>query len=74
MPIFVPPLVGFGASVAITIILENFDLVFTTQGLLIIIYAATTMGTLIGADLLNLQKIKETHASMISIGGAGTFD
>ena len=74
MPLFVPPLVGFGASNAITTILEGFGMVFTTQELLIIIYAATTMGTLVGADLLNLHKIKETHVSMISIGGAGTFD
>jgi uncharacterized membrane protein len=33
-----------------------------------------TLGTLIGADLLNLGRLKEIGVSMASIGGAGTFD
>jgi uncharacterized membrane protein len=37
-------------------------------------YIASTMGTLIGADLLNLQEITQMGASVASIGGAGTFD
>jgi uncharacterized membrane protein len=32
------------------------------------------MGTLIGADLLNLAKIGTLGAPVASIGGAGTFD
>ena len=32
------------------------------------------MGTLIGADLLNLDKIGSLGAPVASIGGAGTFD
>ena len=32
------------------------------------------MGTLIGADLLNLDKIGDLGAPVASIGGAGTFD
>ena len=32
------------------------------------------MGTLIGADLLNLGKIHGLGAPIASIGGAGTFD
>lgn len=40
----------------------------------IIAYVAGTLGTLIGADLLNLKKIPELGASVASIGGAGTFD
>jgi uncharacterized membrane protein len=32
------------------------------------------MGTLIGADLLHLGRIKELKAPIASIGGAGTFD
>jgi uncharacterized membrane protein len=32
------------------------------------------LGTLIGADLLNLGKIKDLGAPVASIGGAGTFD
>lgn len=37
-------------------------------------YIAGSLGTLIGADLLNLDKIQELGASVASIGGAGTFD
>ena len=37
-------------------------------------YIASTMGTLIGADLLNLQDITKMGAPVASIGGAGTFD
>lgn len=37
-------------------------------------YVAGTMGTLIGADLLNLGRVAEMGAPMLSIGGAGTFD
>lgn len=39
-----------------------------------IAYIGGTLGVLIGADLLNLPKIKELGAPMVSIGGAGTFD
>lgn len=39
-----------------------------------IAYISGTMGSLIGADLLNLKKIPELGASVASIGGAGTFD
>jgi len=39
-----------------------------------IAYVAGTLGTLIGADLLNLQKIPKLGAPVASIGGAGTFD
>jgi uncharacterized membrane protein len=37
-------------------------------------YVSGTMGTLIGADLLNLGKVAHMGAPMMSIGGAGTFD
>ena len=39
-----------------------------------IAYVAGTLGTLIGADLLNLGKISKLGAPVASIGGAGTFD
>jgi uncharacterized membrane protein len=32
------------------------------------------MGTLIGADLMNLGRVTEMGAPVLSIGGAGTFD
>ncbi|OLB95014.1 MAG: hypothetical protein AUH30_16470 [Candidatus Rokubacteria bacterium 13_1_40CM_68_15] len=37
-------------------------------------YVAGSMGTLIGADVMNLGRIAELGAPMVSIGGAGTFD
>jgi uncharacterized membrane protein len=37
-------------------------------------YVAGTMGSLIGADLLNLGRVAEMGAPVVSIGGAGTFD
>ncbi|MGE0823797.1 MAG: DUF1614 domain-containing protein [Candidatus Binatia bacterium] len=37
-------------------------------------YMSGTMGCLIGADLLNLRRIGELGAPIVSIGGAGTFD
>ena len=37
-------------------------------------YIASTMGILIGADLLNLGQIRRLGAPVASIGGAGTFD
>jgi uncharacterized membrane protein len=37
-------------------------------------YVAGSMGTLIGADLSNLDKVAGLGAPVASIGGAGTFD
>ncbi len=37
-------------------------------------YIASTMGILIGGDLLNLREISHLGAPVASIGGAGTFD
>jgi uncharacterized membrane protein len=37
-------------------------------------YIAGSLGTLIGADLLNLAKVQGLGAPVASIGGAGTFD
>lgn len=37
-------------------------------------YIGGTMGSLIGADILNLPKIRGLRAPVVSIGGAGTFD
>jgi uncharacterized membrane protein len=37
-------------------------------------YIAGSLGTLIGADLLNLGRIQGLGAPVASIGGAGTFD
>lgn len=37
-------------------------------------FVAGVMGPLIGADMLHLRKVTKFAASMLSIGGAGTFD
>ncbi|HVB80328.1 MAG TPA: DUF1614 domain-containing protein [Candidatus Binataceae bacterium] len=39
-----------------------------------IAYVSGVMGTLIGADLMNLGRLGELGAPVASIGGAGTFD
>lgn len=40
----------------------------------IIAYISGTLGTLIGANLLNIRKIRDLGAPVASIGSAGTFD
>ncbi len=39
-----------------------------------VVYITASMGSLIGADLMNLRKIPSLGSPMVSIGGAGTFD
>ncbi len=63
VPTFVPPLVA--ASVAMLLAASSAPS---------LAYAAGSLGTLIGADLLNLDKIQGLGAPVASIGGAGTFD
>ncbi len=41
---------------------------------LVTAYVAGTLGSLIGADLMNIPKLRRLEARMVSIGGAGTFD
>ena len=62
-PIFIPPLVA--TVVALLISKENAAP---------LAYVGGSVGTLIGADLLNLDKITGLGAPVASIGGAGTFD
>lgn len=66
-PAFVPPLL----TVATTI-LVNF--VAPLHSPAQVAYIGGTLGTLIGADLLNLNKIRDIGAPVVSMGGAGTFD
>ena len=62
-PIFIPPLVT--AAIA---------LIISRQYAPPLAYIAGSLGTLIGADLLNLGKVQGLGAPVASIGGAGTFD
>jgi len=63
VPIFVPPLTA--ALVAMLLAWRRAPA---------LAYIGGTLGTLIGADLLNLDKIQGLGAPIASIGGAGTFD
>lgn len=63
MPVLIPPIVS--ALLALLLARENPAPVAYISGVL---------GTLIGADLLNLGRIKDIGGLSISIGGAGVFD
>ena len=63
VPMFIPPL----AAAAV-------GLVLAFRRAPPVAYVSGSMGTLIGADLLNLPRIAELGAPIVSIGGAGTFD
>ena len=39
-----------------------------------IAYIGGSIGTLIGADLLNLHRLRDVGPGIVSIGGAGVFD
>ncbi len=66
-PMFGPPM----ATVLITLVVDMISpLSCPTQ----IAYVGGTIGALIGADLMNLNKLPEIGAPVASIGGAGTFD
>jgi uncharacterized membrane protein len=63
VPIWAPPL---SAAIVALIISRNMAAPLA--------YCGGSLGTLIGADLLNLDKIQGLGAPVASIGGAGTFD
>jgi uncharacterized membrane protein len=63
VPIFIPPLVATAAAWGLQ-----------RRAAPPLAYIAGSLGTLIGADLLNLDKIQGLGAPVASIGGAGTFD
>lgn len=63
VPIFIPPVVA--AVVALLI---------SRQAAPSLAYIAGSLGTLIGADLLNLGRLQGLGAPIVSIGGAGKFD
>jgi len=63
VPIFVPPVVT-----ALTALL------IARRGAAAVAYAGGSLGTLIGADLLNIGAVRGLGTPIASIGGAGTFD
>jgi len=62
LPVLIPPL--FSALLA---------LVFTPNFAAPTAFIAGTLGTLIGADILNLKRVQK-YGGVVSIGGAGVFD
>ena len=66
-PALVPPLVTTLATVFI-------DYLTPLHSPAQVAYIGGTLGTLIGADLLNLHRVRDVGAPVVSIGGAGTFD
>ncbi len=66
LPIFIPPFAAAFISVILTFRKRRYAPTLA--------YVSGTLGTLIGADLLNLPRIAEAGAKVASIGGAGTFD
>ena len=63
MPAFVPPLVTVAAA-----------LFFARGNAAPVAYIGGTIGTLVGADLLNLPVVRRMPSQLASIGGAGVFD
>jgi uncharacterized membrane protein len=72
-PALVPPLAATLAAVLLTSVIQIPGCP-VDQCRVVTAYAGGVIGTLIGADLLNLGKIKDLGAPVASIGGAGTFD
>lgn len=63
IPVFLPPIVAAGTALLLSRRLAP-----------PLAYISGSLGTLIGADLLNLGQMHSLAAPIASIGGAGTFD
>jgi uncharacterized membrane protein len=63
IPVFIPPI----ATAIVAVLLSR-------RYAAPLAYVAGSLGTLIGADLMNLGELRTLGAPVASIGGAGTFD
>lgn len=63
LPAFIPPVIAAGVGVLLA-----------PEHAPALAYVSGTLGCLIGADLLNLSRLRALGAPIASIGGAGTFD
>jgi len=68
MPNFIPPISACFIAVFASLLFGCLELAP------FVAYFSGVVGTLVGADLMNLKKISKLGARMVSIGGAGTFD
>lgn len=71
-PALIPPLTATLVAILLPLFIQTGCPI--DQCRVITAYTGGVLGTLIGADLLNLRKIKALGAPVASIGGAGTFD
>lgn len=63
LPTFIPPIVAALAAVIVA-----------PHNAAPVAYIAGALGTLLGADILNLGAIRRLQSQVVSIGGAGVFD
>ena len=71
------PVPGVGIAVPVlvpAVVALVIALIFSWKHAPALAYIVGTLGTLIGADLINLGKLQGLGAPVASIGGAGTFD
>lgn len=69
MPMIIPPMTAVLAALASSSIFN-----VSYMHLAKISFFAGVIGVLVGADLMNLPRVKKLGVRMVSIGGAGTFD
>jgi uncharacterized membrane protein len=72
-PALIPPLTAVVAAFILPSFIHNPGCT-VEQCRFVTAYAGGVLGTLLGADILNLGKIRDLGAPVASIGGAGTFD
>ncbi len=71
------PVPGIGIAVPVflpAVVTAIVALLLSRENAAPLAYIAGSLGTLIGADLTNLDKVRGLGAPVASIGGAGTFD
>jgi uncharacterized membrane protein len=74
---FATPVAGLGIAVPVfmpVVVTAIVALLLSREDAAPLAYIGGSLGTLIGADLTNLDKVRGLGAPVASIGGAGTFD
>ena len=69
IPALWPPVVAALTTTSLSSLMDG-----APEATFVTAYVSGTLGTLLGADIFNLNRIKELGAPIASIGGAGTFD